>query len=373
VGTGNIAGEISHMNGNTVIKEASLHRNQSDLDSLLRLSARIGRDRLLIHGSSGNTSLKIDGTLWIKASGKWLAHADQEEILVPVCLSECLDCLREGGPLPPCRGSFRTRGLCPSIETFMHAVLPERVVVHVHSVNTIASAVCMDAPVQLARKLSGLRWQWIPYLRSGRALARGVQTALSMRPDTNVFILGNHGLVVCGEHCSVVESLLFEVEQRLATHPRSSKFECAFLKHLQHLSRWRLPEMEELHMLGTDAISQGIMRGGVLYPCQAIFLGRTLPMISCPKGVSEVLRRIHELNASTSFLIFEGIGVLINNEITAGEYAVLQGFAEVVRRIDVSARIRYLTDHEVDSVLSTDGRRYRISAKNNMRCSIAGS
>ena len=41
----------------------------SALDPLVRLSARLGRDPLLVQASSGNTSIKLDGVLWIKASG----------------------------------------------------------------------------------------------------------------------------------------------------------------------------------------------------------------------------------------------------------------------------------------------------------------
>jgi rhamnose utilization protein RhaD (predicted bifunctional aldolase and dehydrogenase) len=39
---------------------------------------------LLVQASNGNTSIKLDGILRIKASGKWLSHANQEEVLVPV-------------------------------------------------------------------------------------------------------------------------------------------------------------------------------------------------------------------------------------------------------------------------------------------------
>ena len=37
--------------------------------------AHIGADPLLVQGAGGNVSWKEDGTLWIKASGKWLAGA----------------------------------------------------------------------------------------------------------------------------------------------------------------------------------------------------------------------------------------------------------------------------------------------------------
>jgi rhamnose utilization protein RhaD (predicted bifunctional aldolase and dehydrogenase) len=342
--------------------------NPSDIEPLLHLSARIGRDPLLVHASSGNTSLKVDGTLWVKASGKWLAYADQQEILVPVALTESLECLKQGRPLREHNESQWQTPLRPSIETFMHAVLPQRVVIHVHSVNTIAWAVRADAPLQLEERLSGLGWRWIPYVASGMPLAREVQMASSMSPDTDVYILGNHGLVVCGEDCSSAESLLLEVQERLNRSPRAfQKPEYELLEHAQNRPGWRLPDLEALHALGTDGISLGILKGGVLFPCQAIFLGRTLPFLPCCTPLPEASGRIRGLDESPPFLIIEGSGVLISEDITAAERAVLNGLMEIVRRIEGSAPIRYLTDQEVTGVLSTDGRHYRASAENNAR------
>ncbi|HEX4771880.1 MAG TPA: class II aldolase/adducin family protein [Bryobacteraceae bacterium] len=344
----------------------ALRIDRSAIASLLRLSARIGRDPLLVHASSGNTSLKLNGTLWIKASGKWLANADQEAILVPVALSECLQRMNEGRPFAAADPSTCTNALSPSIETFMHAVLPQRFVVHVHCVNTLAWAVRSDAPFRLEEKLSGLSWQWIPYLPSGLPLARAVQIASSMRPQTNIFVLGNHGLVVSGEDCAEVDSVLAEVQRRLSVHPRpfpQPKFD--ILQRAQRISGWRLPDSESLHSLGTDAISRRIIKGGVLYPCQAIFLRPSFTFLGTPFDLSSAASQVRPLDMSCPFLIVEGSGILINDGITAADYAVLNGFSEVVRRIDMSAPLRYLTDDEVTSVLSDDGHRYRISAESS--------
>ena len=45
-------------------------------DAFLAVSARIGGDIGLIQGAGGNTSLKDDGVLWIKASGRWLVEVE---------------------------------------------------------------------------------------------------------------------------------------------------------------------------------------------------------------------------------------------------------------------------------------------------------
>src|SRR4051794_27933 len=69
----------------------------------------------------------------------------------------------------------------------------------VHAVNTISWAVRHDGPSQLARRLAGLSWQWIPYVSSGLPLALKLRSVISSSPD--VLILANHGLVIGGESC----------------------------------------------------------------------------------------------------------------------------------------------------------------------------
>jgi rhamnose utilization protein RhaD (predicted bifunctional aldolase and dehydrogenase) len=62
--------------------------------------------------------------------------------------------------------------LRPSIETSVHAILPQRVVVHVDCVETIACACLEDAERRLADKLAGFNWTFIPYVRPGLLRAR---------------------------------------------------------------------------------------------------------------------------------------------------------------------------------------------------------
>ena len=57
------------------------------LDELRAMSARVGRNILLVQGAGGNSSLKDDDVLWVKASGTWLADAEAKDIFVPVALS----------------------------------------------------------------------------------------------------------------------------------------------------------------------------------------------------------------------------------------------------------------------------------------------
>ena len=191
---------------------------ERELDCLRQLSARVGSDALLVQASNGNTSIKLEGILWIKGSGKWLARANQEEILMPIELAGAKETVEQGGEIAP--RQISRNGMRPSIETAMHAVLPHRVVIHVHSINTIAWAIRSDGIAELTARLRGLHWQWIPYAASGIPLAREIALAVARAKETDVFILANHGLVVCGQHCAATEELLCEVERRLALSAR---------------------------------------------------------------------------------------------------------------------------------------------------------
>src|SRR5690242_6947904 len=130
----------------------------------------------------------------------------------------------------------------------MHAVVPHRVVLHAHCVNTISLAVRQDGPMLLQQKLEGLRWQWIPYVASGLTLARAIERALSISPNTDLLILGNHGLVIGGEDSKAVEDLLCEVRRRLDVVPRQAHpADYAMLAEIADQWSWELPDDDDVH------------------------------------------------------------------------------------------------------------------------------
>ena len=74
----------------------NMSATNAEVSSLLELTTRIGANPLLTQASTGNTSIKLDGVLWIKASGKWMADAMQEDILIPLELAEVRQCVKQG-------------------------------------------------------------------------------------------------------------------------------------------------------------------------------------------------------------------------------------------------------------------------------------
>lgn len=338
----------------------------SQIGSLLDLSSRIGNESLLVQAGTGNTSVKLDGVLWIKASGKWLAHARDEEILIPVSLDETLRRIEQN--IDPAGQTALVGGklLGTSVETAMHAVLPHPVVLHVHSVNTIAYAVRLDGEARLAELFEGLRWAWIPYVQSGLPLARAIRHALERNPQTDVLVLANHGLVVAGDSCESAEALLREVERRVATTPRFAP-EPAWeeINRIAASAGMRAPQNTVIHSLGTDAAACRAVTQGILYPCQAIFLtpqARSLP-------ASTAAADLPALNEP--FVLIQDCGALVRQKLNATEFATLNGLVQVLLRIPEDAPIRYLTADEVSELLCADVYHYREMVEGNGAARLA--
>jgi hypothetical protein len=200
---------------------------------------------------------------------------------------------------------------------------------------------------------------------SGVPLAREIQRVAATRPETNLFILGNHGVVACGECCEEAESILAELEGRVATCPRTiAKPDHKMLERVRALGSWRVPDCEVIHSLGTDLPSGKIVREGVLYPCQAVFLGARLAMVNPSRSASELKGQMDQLDGSCPLVVVENSGVLIDTNIRAAELATARGLAEVLRRIEPRAPIRYLTKFEVGGLLGAESDHYRKSAEN---------
>jgi rhamnose utilization protein RhaD (predicted bifunctional aldolase and dehydrogenase) len=318
----------------------------SELAALVDLSAYLGKQKLLVQASTGNTSIKIGRTLWIKASGKWLANAADEKMFVPVDCAETDRYL--SGELP---SSTHSSGLKPSIETAMHLVIPHRVVIHVHSISAIAWAVQRNGLAFLRERMDGLKWSWIRYTPSGGALAREIQASLSCSPD--VFVLANHGLVIGADSCEEAKLRLREVEERLVVSCRTtSEPDLPSLEQLAVSSNFQLPDAESIHSLATDSLSTSIVSGGILYPCQAIFLGRRTPVVTTRDFL---FRSTKEWQSQNGFrppaLLVKGLGVLVAEDLTRSESEMLVGLSQVARRLRSDASIAYLSDRSVDELL----------------------
>lgn len=323
-----------------------------ELDELRTLSARVGADPLLVQAAGGNTSLKHDGAMWIKASGTWLKDASARDIFVAVDHGAILRALdAQDAACETCTDFIRTdlnaSGLRPSIETTVHALMPQRVVVHVHCVNTIAWAIRGDAEQRLTEKLGEFNWAFIPYARPGLPLAGAISARI--KPGTDVLVLGNHGLVVAANTVAAAEHLLDRVVaaverpvRQMIPADRDALLKLCAGTHYQ-------PALDdETHALATDALALLRGRDKVFYPDHVVFLG---------VGVAT------DFNTNAPLVAVPGAGVLIRKDAKPAIAPMGRCLADVMRRVSKEDPLVALTEADIDRLVNWDAEKYRQTLK----------
>jgi NAD(P)-dependent dehydrogenase (short-subunit alcohol dehydrogenase family)/rhamnose utilization protein RhaD (predicted bifunctional aldolase and dehydrogenase) len=127
----------------------------------------------------------VDGVLYIKASGTELATLTRETLigLRRASLLERLDAPDAGGAAAGSDDVMdaaldarigRDDGRRPSVELMFHALLPQRYVLHTHSI-VVNAVTCAGRGAALTAELFGDRVLWVPYTDPGMPLARRIR------------------------------------------------------------------------------------------------------------------------------------------------------------------------------------------------------
>ena len=327
----------------------------------LYLSAKCGQDPLLVQAAGGNTSLKADGLLWVKASGTELADALLKDIFVPVRLAPLLAGLERGDSACETSSEFvagdlNPSGLRPSIETTFHAVLPQRVVVHVHCVETLSWACREDGEAELRTRLQGLAWVWVPYGRPGLPLSLQIKARLS--PVPSVVVLGNHGLVVAGETVEAAAKLLAEVGRRLRRPVAEAKSaNWGALEAAGNGSGYLPVRDAQVHAIATDPFRLEAAAKGSLYPDHVIFLGPAALVLRAGERAADALAR--EPRPIAPLLLVPGAGALLPEGALPAAHALARCLADVTARLRPGEPLRYLLPTDEMALLNWDAEKYR--------------
>lgn len=332
-----------------------------DLPELAAASARIGADALLIQGPGGNTSIKEGGVMWIKASGTKLADALTRDVFVPCDLAAMRAAMTAGEARAdqPAEFALQKGGLRPSIETSLHAVFPQRVVVHVHCVNTLAFAIRPDAKAALGARLAGFDWAIVPYVKPGARLAEKVQAVLG--PRTDVIVLANHGLIVVADTVAAAFALLDRVVTAVKVAPRSVPPDVGLAARQEHGFR-ALPPDHPLHSVAmlTDLLM--LATSGSLYPDHVIFCGVGATALLPGEIPSQAMARVVAAGLPAPvFLLVPETGALLREDASDSERAVAQCLGDVLTRVQQGVAVRVLTMAENAELLNWDAEKHRQS------------
>lgn len=152
----------------------------------------------MVQGPGGNTSFKSDQEMWIKASGKRLSYAVDQEIFVGVNV-------KNGLLIDP------QSHLKPSIEKDFHLLIPYPYVIHTHSLGSIALAIADDFG---DRASDHPDIAFVEYGRPGKDLCTQIAQTLDFQIHKGA-ILQNHGFLTWGNKIEDAYSVLENFEKSM--------------------------------------------------------------------------------------------------------------------------------------------------------------
>ncbi|HDL6963989.1 TPA: class II aldolase [Yersinia enterocolitica] len=333
-------------------------------NSVTAYCGEIGTDPLLIQGAGGNVSWKDNGTLWIKASGTWLAEAPEKDIFVPVDLLHMQAALNQGdfSASPIVCGKSKLR---PSIETQLHALMPHKVVVHIHSVIVLAHLVCHGWYENFQALLGdAIPWASVGYKKPGAELAQAVSSALETTKNAKVVFLQNHGVVIGGCDIADIKLTLNIIIKSLlpSLKPQSGYFLEIMPVQIVNDSSYTPIYDANIHELAINPeIFSHLTPCWALYPDHVVFLG------ACPntfESVEAFHAYLSENRVGPELVFIKNTGVYIKGSFNKAKLAQLRCYCDVISRVNELSKINVLTRHQIGELLNWDAEKYRIHIAN---------
>jgi len=327
--------------------------------SIIKYCTTIGTDPLLVQGAGGNVSWKDGDTLWVKASGTWLADAEDKDIFVPVDLTHLRTAIGNGdfSVSPIVRGETALR---PSIETLLHALMPHRVVVHLHAIEILSRLVRENCQTEFLSILApSIHWAMVDYHKPGASLAAAVCDALTQKPNANVIFLKNHGVVIGGADISEISANLGALTAALSTTPISSSNTLRpILPPIVSQHDQFIPSIKaELHQLALNIdLFSRLDSDWALYPDHVVFLGAKAYTYKTWKAFFAEFKAIAD---SPELIFIQGCGVFVSPTFSKAKYAQLQCFYDVLVRQHPQSRIKALSIIQIAELLNWDAEKYR--------------
>lgn len=329
-----------------------------------QMCVELGSNPLLVQGAGGNVSWKEKDILWIKASGTWLADAIDEDIFIPTNLSQIKTAISEGNfDITPTVESKSV--MKPSIETLLHALMPHRIVIHLHAIDILSHLVTKDCELHFKNKLSeDLSYALVKYSKPGVDLARNVFQVIQSDHKINIVFLMNHGLVLGGESVSEILLILENLINRLKGEINSDNLKCSFVEDRNAIARlakhgYVPAECVNFHELVINPnLSYLVENKWALFPDHVVFLGEKA-MIGSSDNLDSMLMK--ENNAQPAFIFCKDIGAFQHVTASRAQIDQLKCFYDVAIRQNDPSKIVQLSGEDIKELLNWDAEKYRLS------------
>lgn len=252
--------------------------------------------------------------------------------------------------------------LKPSIETMLHALMPHRVVIHLHAVEILAHLVRRDFEDYFDSILDKtLCFSVIDYYKPGVELALAIDAALTQCRSADVIFLKNHGVVIGGENIIDVHDTLCKITESLTTESSRKRTDSAAISKPPKIFSDQYAAVADpcVHQLALDPILfNRLHRNWALYPDHVVFLG---PKAHVYESWSRFEDEDLHFRTSPELIFVYGEGVFAKETFTKAKQAQLRCYFDVMVRQKADSSLSGLTNDQIAELLNWDAEQYRIS------------
>lgn len=160
-----------------------MYSNKKKINSFIDLTREFGNNIFYVQAGGGNSSIKVDNSLYIKASGTVFRDANKNNLSV---LDECGSQVYKKG----------FSNLKPSMEFSFHLALKSKYVFHLHCLrSTLISIVDKEPALVDIMHKKGINVTPIKYINPGHDLGEHIRN-LNILDFEGILLLKNHGVII---------------------------------------------------------------------------------------------------------------------------------------------------------------------------------
>lgn len=338
-------------------------------DEIVFLGKYLGSRLDISQAGGGNISIKEGGSLIIKSSGFSLSELSAINGLSIVkdkkiqSLIQNLDNLNSGELGKRLEETVDSNSKRPSIETPLHGIIKDRVVVHVHPIAVLAMASALNGKEICEEILPDA--MWVDYATPGKDLAIKFNESYLNDPMKQIFILKNHGIIIssstASEAISLLETTLRKIEEKIGFESSNyriiSKIQKEYFEVFgEYKSVYEVKNVDfyQGYNLVKDSFS-------IICPDDVVYFGADIPRVK--NGLSLTFKEIKANNKTPPVVIeFDDKLYILSTNTSKCHQIYEQLYGSVIAQSKVNS-IDPLSIEEVNFLQDWEAEKYRQKVK----------
>ncbi len=199
------------------------------MNKLIAMSHKYGGDARYVLAGGGNTSMKTDGVLYVKASGTRLSNIEEPGFVkmdmgkISVMFVKPYpkeDKQREAEALLDMMDArLPGESMRPSVECMLHGLFPQTFVLHLHPA-LVNGLTCATKGKAYCEELFGNDAVWVPLTKPGYTLAKTCYDLFETQKRVNgtvpnILFMQNHGVIVAADMVEEIDALMERVMETI--------------------------------------------------------------------------------------------------------------------------------------------------------------